>query len=181
MADFVQYSNKPLLDGSTPDVQKLFDNAVEWAGARQIATLEWPSVKPVVSYHDFAYQAQSRNVPLRVVAKVEWHQGELFPRVGWGMRLWLIILAYNLGNFVHRLDLPEGIEHWSLTSIQTKLIKIAGRLVRYANTVSGAIWRPQFARSSLPELGVKSRLTALEAAAMVQPITFAPSIRLPAV
>ena len=43
---------------------------------------EWPSQKPIVSYHDFVYQAQSWNVPRRVVAKVEWHQGELFPRVG---------------------------------------------------------------------------------------------------
>ena len=43
---------------------------------------EWPSQKPIVSYHDFVYQAQSCNVPRRVVAKVEWHQGELFPRVG---------------------------------------------------------------------------------------------------
>jgi len=46
--------------------------------------------------------------------------------------LWLFILAYNLGNFVRRLALPEGIKHWSLTSIQTRLIKIGGRLVRHA-------------------------------------------------
>ena len=43
---------------------------------------EGPSPKPIVSYHDFTYQAQSWNVSRRVVAKVEWHQGELFPRVG---------------------------------------------------------------------------------------------------
>ena len=43
---------------------------------------EWPSQKPIVSDHHFAYQAQSWNVPRRAVAKVEWHQGELFPRVG---------------------------------------------------------------------------------------------------
>ena len=43
---------------------------------------EWPSREPIVSYHDFAYQAQSWHLPRRVVAKVEWHQGELFPRVG---------------------------------------------------------------------------------------------------
>ena len=43
---------------------------------------EWPSRKPIVSYNDFTYQAQSWNVSRRVVAKVEWHQGELFPRVG---------------------------------------------------------------------------------------------------
>jgi hypothetical protein len=113
-----------------------------------------------------------------VVAKVEWHQGELFPRVGFiitnlsypvkgiinfyngrataeqwikegkyalnwtrlschkyvanQVRLWLFILAYNLGNFFRRLALPEAIKHWFLTSIQTRLIKIGGRLVRHA-------------------------------------------------
>ena len=43
---------------------------------------EWPSREPIVSYHDFAYQAQSWHLPRRVVAKVDGHQGELFPRVG---------------------------------------------------------------------------------------------------
>jgi hypothetical protein len=35
---------------------------------------EWPSREPIVSYHHFAYQAQSWHLPRRVVAKVEWHQ-----------------------------------------------------------------------------------------------------------
>ena len=30
----------------------------------------------------FSHQAQSWARPRRVVAKVEWHQGELYPRVG---------------------------------------------------------------------------------------------------
>jgi hypothetical protein len=33
-------------------------------------------------YARFSYQAQSRKNPRRVVAKVEWHPGELYPRVG---------------------------------------------------------------------------------------------------
>ena len=33
-------------------------------------------------YEDFAYQAQSWDKPRRVIAKIEWHPGELFPRVG---------------------------------------------------------------------------------------------------
>ena len=33
-------------------------------------------------YTSFSYQAQSWNKPRRVVAKVEWHAGELYPRVG---------------------------------------------------------------------------------------------------
>jgi hypothetical protein len=41
-----------------------------------------PSRKPVVWFHDFKYQAASWKKRRRVVAKVEWHQGDLFPRVG---------------------------------------------------------------------------------------------------
>ncbi|HUU28823.1 MAG TPA: IS1380 family transposase [archaeon] len=41
-----------------------------------------PPRKPVVLYEDFKYQAASWDKPRRVVAKVEWHQGELFPRFG---------------------------------------------------------------------------------------------------
>src|SRR5262245_9209416 len=41
-----------------------------------------PSKKPKVFYHSFQYQAQSWAKDRRVVAKVEWHAGELFPRVG---------------------------------------------------------------------------------------------------
>jgi hypothetical protein len=41
-----------------------------------------PSRKPKVFYHSFRYQAGSWDSARRVVAKVEWHAGELFPRVG---------------------------------------------------------------------------------------------------
>jgi hypothetical protein len=41
-----------------------------------------PSQRPKVFYHSFAYQAASWDLPRRVVAKVEWHNGELFPRIG---------------------------------------------------------------------------------------------------
>ena len=41
-----------------------------------------PSRKPKVFYHSFQYQAKSWDRSRRVVAKVEWHRGELFPRVG---------------------------------------------------------------------------------------------------
>jgi hypothetical protein len=33
-------------------------------------------------YEDFEYQAASWDKPRRVIAKIEWHRGELFPRVG---------------------------------------------------------------------------------------------------
>ncbi len=48
------------------------------------------------------------------------------------VRLGLFVLAYNLGNFMRRLALPEEMKHWSLTSLQTKMIKTGGRLVRHA-------------------------------------------------
>jgi len=137
--------------------------------------------KPVICYHDFPYQAKSWDHPRRVVTKVEWHRGELFPRVGFivtnlsvpakgvvhfyngrgtaeqwikegkyalnwtrlschrlvanQVRLQLFILAYNLGNFLRRLGLPEAIKDWSLRSIQVKLIKIGGRIVRHARQI----------------------------------------------
>ena len=47
-------------------------------------------------------------------------------------RLKLFIMAYNLGNFLRTLVLPERIKHWSLRSIQLKLIKIGGRLIKHA-------------------------------------------------
>jgi len=41
-----------------------------------------PSKQPKVFYHSFRYRAKSWDRARRVVAKVEWHAGELFPRVG---------------------------------------------------------------------------------------------------
>jgi len=41
-----------------------------------------PSHQPKVFYHSFQYQAKSWQHSRRVVAKIEWHRGELFPRVG---------------------------------------------------------------------------------------------------
>ena len=41
-----------------------------------------PPRKPQVFFASFSYQAQSWTKSRRVVAKVEWHQGELYPRVG---------------------------------------------------------------------------------------------------
>jgi hypothetical protein len=41
-----------------------------------------PSYKPLVWFKSFLYQAASWKTARRVVAKVEFHFGELFPRVG---------------------------------------------------------------------------------------------------
>ena len=137
-----------------------------------------PSHKPVVWYKGFLYQAASWRTARRVVAKVEFHAGELFPRVGFivtnleapsrsvvrfynkrgtaeqwikegkqavkmtrlschrfrsnQVRLGLSVLAYNLGNLWRRLALPKRIENWSLTSLQQRLVKTGGRLVKHA-------------------------------------------------
>ena len=137
-----------------------------------------PPKRPVILYDDFWYRAGSWDRARRVVAKVEWHRGELFPRVGFivtnmtagpegvvrfyngrgtaeqwikegkyalnwtrlschrfvanRVRLSLFVLAYNLGNFLRRLCLPKAVRHWSLRSVQVKLIKMGGRLVRHS-------------------------------------------------
>ena len=41
-----------------------------------------PRRKPLVRYMSFGYQAKSWTRPRRIFAKVEYHRGELFPRVG---------------------------------------------------------------------------------------------------
>ena len=132
-------------------------------------------------YASFSYRAGSWDRKRRVVAKVEWHPGELVPRVGFivtnlsrsaervtwfynqrgkaeqyikegknaikwtrlscrkfrdnAVRLQLHALAYNLANFMRTLALPKEVEHWSLTTLREKLIKIGAKVVshgRYA-------------------------------------------------
>jgi len=41
------------------------------------------------------------------------------------VRLWLSVIAYNLGNLWRRLVLPRRIDKWSLTSLQQRLVKHA--------------------------------------------------------
>ena len=48
------------------------------------------------------------------------------------VHLSLFILAYNLGTFLRWLCLPKAVKHWSLRSVQVKLIKMGGRLVRHS-------------------------------------------------
>ena len=146
--------------------------------------LRWPYVKALLLrkskryYKDFLYEGASWKTARRVVAKVEFHAAELFPRLGFivtnlempsravvrfynkrgtaerwikegkqavkmtrlschrfrsnQVRLALSLLAYNLGNLWRRLGLPRGIENWSLTSLQQRLVKTGGRLVKHA-------------------------------------------------
>ena len=48
------------------------------------------------------------------------------------VRLQLSVLAYHLGNLWRRLVLPPRIKRWSLTSLQQRLVKTGGRLVKHA-------------------------------------------------
>jgi hypothetical protein len=69
-----------------------------------------PTHKPVVWYKDFLYRAASWTTVRRVVAKVEFHAGELFPP-----RLGFIVTNTQLANrkVVHFYNQRGKAEHWS--------------------------------------------------------------------
>jgi hypothetical protein len=48
------------------------------------------------------------------------------------VRLALSLLAYKLGNFWWQLALPRPIEKCSLTTLQQRMAKTGGRLVKHA-------------------------------------------------
>jgi Transposase DDE domain group 1 len=48
------------------------------------------------------------------------------------VRLWLSVIAYNLGNLWRRLALPKRIGNRSLTSLQQRFVKTGGRLIKHA-------------------------------------------------
>ena len=48
------------------------------------------------------------------------------------IRLWLRVIAYNLGNLGADWPCPKRIDTWSLTSLQQRLVNTGGRLVKHA-------------------------------------------------
>ncbi len=44
----------------------------------------------------------------------------------------LSLIAYNLGDLWRRLALPKAVGNWSLTSLQQRLVKPGGRLIKHA-------------------------------------------------
>jgi len=52
------------------------------------------------------------------------------------VRLQLHALAHNLANFMRTLALPRAIAHWSLTTVQDKLVKIGARMVRHGRYIT---------------------------------------------
>jgi hypothetical protein len=67
-----------------------------------------PPKKPIVLYESFQYQAASWDKTRRVVAKVEWHAGELFPRVGFIVTN----LKWKSKNVVHFYNQRGTAEQW---------------------------------------------------------------------
>ena len=64
-------------------------------------------------------------------------------------RLWLSLIAYNLGDLWRRLALPMRVATWSLTSLQQRLVKTGGRLIQHARyywllLAEGHLTRPLF-------------------------------------
>ena len=148
-------------------------------------------------YASFSYQAGSWDRKRRVVAKVEWHPGELVPRVGFivtnlsrpaervvafynqrgkaeqyikegkhaikwtrlscgkfrnnAVRLQLHALAYNLANFMRTLALPKEVEHWSLTTLREKLVKIGAKVVRHGRYVTFQLAEVAVPKEAVPE------------------------------
>jgi len=52
------------------------------------------------------------------------------------VRLQLHALAYNLGDFMRTLAIPETAEPWSLSSLREKLIKIGAKVVAHGRYVT---------------------------------------------
>jgi Transposase DDE domain group 1 len=52
------------------------------------------------------------------------------------VRLQLHVLAYNLGNFMRTLALPNAAERWSLASLRERLIKIGAKVVSHGRYVT---------------------------------------------
>ena len=67
-----------------------------------------PPKAPIVYYHEFVYQAASWSKERRVIAKVEWHRGELFPRVGFIVTN----LHWRAKNVVHFYNKRGTAEQW---------------------------------------------------------------------
>ncbi len=52
------------------------------------------------------------------------------------IRFRLHVLAYNLANFMRTLALPKEVEHWSLTTLREKLVKIGAKVVSHGRYVT---------------------------------------------
>jgi Transposase DDE domain group 1 len=68
------------------------------------------------------------------------------------VRLQLHALAYNLAKLLRTLALPEEVEHWSLTTLREKLVKIDARVVRHGRHVAFQLAEVAVPRALFAEL-----------------------------
>jgi len=86
-----------------------------------------PSHKPLVRYKGFLYQAESWKKARRVAAKVEFHAGELFPRVGF--------LVTNL-----EADSRAVVRFYNVRGTAEQWIKEGKQAVKMTRLSWGALW-----------------------------------------
>jgi hypothetical protein len=89
-----------------------------------------PSHKPVARFHNKRGTAEQWIKEGRQAVKMTRLSCHRFRSNE--VRLWLSVIAYNLGNLWRRLVLPQRIGNWSLTSLQQRLVKTGGRLIKHA-------------------------------------------------
>ncbi len=61
-------------------------------------------------------------------------------------------LAYNLANFMRTLALPKEVEHWSLTTLREKLVKIGAKVVRHGRYVTFQLAEVAISRALFAEI-----------------------------
>jgi len=111
-----------------------------------------PSRKPSVRYQSFQYQADSWTTPRRIVAKVEHHAGELFPRIGFMVTNLLlpnraVVRFYNKRGMAEQW-IKEGKQaaHWTRLSRH----RFRAKEVRLATERAGVQPREPVAAAGAP-------------------------------
>ena len=93
-----------------------------------------PVMRWIVGGHAVTKQAASSSRMGRFETEV-WRSARL--REGDNaVRLRLHALTYNLANFMRTLALPKEVEHWSLTTLREKPVKIGAKVVRHGRYVT---------------------------------------------
>ncbi len=123
-----------------------------------------PSLKPLVRYKSFHYQAESWPGARRVVARVEHHQGELFPRVGFvvtsmSLQSRTVVRSCNKrGTAEQWIKEGKQVTHWTRLSchrFQTNEVRLQLSVLAYN---LGNLWR----RLGLPHRIKSWSLTSLQ-------------------
>src|SRR6266542_1809581 len=89
-----------------------------------VARLPWGAIRVFVSPHSPSDVSNKEATHWTRLSRHRFRANEV--------RLLLGVIAYNLDNLLRRLVLPPAIQSWSLTSLQQRLFKTGGRLIRHA-------------------------------------------------